>query len=51
MFGEKKKILGQSTYLLTSQIGTYPDWGLDEINDRQSKLANLAVKTWALDLT
>jgi hypothetical protein len=49
-FAEKKKVLGASAYKLTSQIAAYADWGLNEMNDRQVKLAELAVKTWTLDV-
>jgi hypothetical protein len=50
-FGDKKPILQQSTFVLTSQIADYGDWGLNEINDRQNKLADLAVKTWPLTVS
>jgi len=49
-FTDKKAVLQQSAFVLTSQIATYGDWGLNEINDRQNKLADLAVKTWPLSL-
>ncbi|MGC2423318.1 MAG: DUF262 domain-containing HNH endonuclease family protein [Nitrospirota bacterium] len=45
-FEEKKKVLKDSTFLLTSEVAVYPKWGSEQINDRQKKLAKLAVETW-----
>lgn len=45
---EKKAILKDSAFDLTSEIASYQKWGVKEINERQKKLAELAVKTWPL---
>jgi len=47
-FQEKKKHLKDSAFMLTSAVAKYPSWGSKEIKDRQSKLAKLAVETWAI---
>lgn len=49
-FADKKPILKASGYLLTSQIADKNSWGVNEINERQIKLAELAVKTWPLTI-
>jgi hypothetical protein len=48
-FAEKKKVYAKSGYDLTKQLAAYENWSLDEIKDRQIKLAALATKTWSLD--
>jgi hypothetical protein len=48
-FAEKKLIYAKSGYDLTKRVGSYEQWTLDEIRDRQAKLAKLATKTWTLD--
>jgi hypothetical protein len=45
-FAEKKQLLANSPYLLTSQIGDLEDWTPAAITERQKKLAELAVRTW-----
>lgn len=47
-FDEKKKVFKQSGYSITNQVADYKKWTLDEIHDRQSKMAKIAVKTWSL---
>jgi uncharacterized protein YjbK len=47
-FDEKKKVFKQSGYSITNQVADYKKWTLDEIRDRQSKMAKIAVKTWSL---
>lgn len=47
-FVRKKKFLATSEYSLTKNVSKYATWGTDQINDRQSKLAKLAVKAWPL---
>lgn len=46
----KKPILAASDFDLTKQSGEYPKWDTDQVNDRQVKLAELAIKTWPLTL-
>jgi hypothetical protein len=48
-FAKKKKVFEESGFLITRDITHYEEWGLDEINERQAKLAKLAVKTWPID--
>ena len=50
-FTEKKRVYAKSGYDLTKAVAGYDQWTLDEIRDRQSKLAKLAIKTWSLDLS
>jgi Protein of unknown function DUF262/Protein of unknown function (DUF1524) len=50
-FAEKKLVYAKSGYDLTKRVAGYDQWTSDEIRDRQAKLAKLAVKTWALDLS
>lgn len=47
-FADKKPFLSQSDFKLTQQVATYQDWGVIQIDDRQKKLATLAVNTWPL---
>jgi hypothetical protein len=48
LFPEKKEIFRQSGYFITQQVAEYDNWGLDEIQLRQVKMAKIAVKTWPL---
>jgi hypothetical protein len=45
-FAEKRRHFEQSIIRLTQDIAAYPKWGIDEINERQAKMARLAVSTW-----
>jgi len=47
-FSKKKIVYRDSTFKLTEMIAKSQKWGVEEINDRQKKLAELAVKTWPL---
>ena len=47
-FNYKKQFYKQSEYILTSEVGQYDNWTIDEISIRQAELAKLAVKTWPL---
>ncbi|HEV2223213.1 MAG TPA: DUF262 domain-containing HNH endonuclease family protein [Candidatus Acidoferrales bacterium] len=47
-FANKKPTLKESNFSLTSEVASYSIWGIKEINERQKKLAQLAVKTWPL---
>jgi hypothetical protein len=47
-FAAKKRELESSTYKLTEVVGKAAEWGTDEIEARQKKLAEIAVKTWPL---
>jgi hypothetical protein len=45
-FSEKKKILKDSTFLLTGEVAKESKWEAKQISDRQMRLAKLAVQTW-----
>ncbi len=47
-FAVKRPILGKEDLLLTKEIADCSDWRKDEIEKRQERLAELAVKTWPL---
>jgi uncharacterized protein with ParB-like and HNH nuclease domain len=47
-FKEKIKVYKRSSFLLTSQIAELEKWDIEEIENRQKLLAELAVKTWQL---
>ncbi len=48
-FEKKKKILLKSKYSINRNIENYTEWKLAEINSRQVKLAEIAVKTWRIE--
>ena len=50
LFAVKRPILKDSTYILTSEVSKYGTWGIKDINERQKKLAELAVKTWPITI-
>jgi len=45
-FSEKREALSTSPYYLTSMIGEKATWGPSDVEERQSELADEAVKTW-----
>jgi uncharacterized protein with ParB-like and HNH nuclease domain len=45
-FSAKKRFYKNSDYLLTSSLQKYDSWGIEEIEDRQKRLAELAVEAW-----
>ena len=45
-YGEKRRIMQKSPFVLTSQAAENKDWRPEEIEARQAKLANLAPKVW-----
>jgi hypothetical protein len=47
-FETKRAALKQSGYSITNEVGEYEKWGMDEIRERQAKMARIAVKTWTL---
>jgi hypothetical protein len=47
-FAEKKKVLASSDYQLTKEIASQVSWRPSEIEDRQQRLAALAVQAWPL---
>jgi hypothetical protein len=49
-FAKKKKVFEESGFEITREVIQYDNWGLNEINERQAKLAQLAVKAWPVDL-
>jgi hypothetical protein len=49
-FAEKREVLKASPYLLTKMVGEKTSWKLPDINERQKRLAKLAVETWPLEI-
>jgi hypothetical protein len=49
-FRDKKQYFKKSAFILTSEVARRSTWGVDEINDRQKKLAAIAVKTWPVSI-
>ncbi len=47
-FEEKRSAYENTAFEITRMIADYDTWGLDQINDRQQKLAAEAVNTWSL---
>ena len=47
-FGQKREILGSSDYQLTREVVLEEEWGPTEIEKRQDRLAELAIKAWPL---
>lgn len=47
-FAAKKEHYKASAFFLTKMVAKERKWGLEQIVDRQEKLAGLAVKTWPL---
>ena len=47
-FDDKKKAFEASDYHLTQEIATEHVWGPAEIENRQNRLSELAVKAWPL---
>jgi hypothetical protein len=49
-FEKKRPLLAASPFLLTKEVANYKNWGTAEIDDRQARLAKLAVKTWSMKI-
>ena len=47
-FDTKKTVYAATPYELTSMIAGFSEWGPEQIETRQSTLADLALKTWPL---
>lgn len=47
-FANKRTKYAESELWITKSISEKLDWNIDEINSRQSELADLAVQTWSL---
>jgi uncharacterized protein with ParB-like and HNH nuclease domain len=47
-FAEKKEFYSTSSFSLTRRIATKDKWGIEEINERQDAMANLALKAWKI---
>lgn len=45
-FSSKKSVLARSQLLLTNEAGQVPDWSPANIEARQAKLAQIAVRAW-----
>ncbi len=49
-FSKKKREYAKSSILITKQAAEYSAWTLAQINDRQKKMAKVAVRTWPIDI-
>jgi hypothetical protein len=49
-FQSKRIILENSPFLLTKEVAKFDRWGIAEIDERQIRLAKLAVKTWSTNI-
>ena len=47
-FKDKKEIYNKSEFKTTSMLGQYTNWEIDDIEKRQTYLADLAIKAWPL---
>jgi Protein of unknown function DUF262/Protein of unknown function (DUF1524) len=47
-FDDKKKFFHGSTLPITRQVLEYNGWSSEQVNDRQSKMAKLAIRTWPI---
>ncbi len=47
-FIKKRKFYTESDFLITKEIAAFDKWTIKEINDRQIKLAEIAVKCWSV---
>jgi hypothetical protein len=45
-FPEKRKVLKDSAFILTAEVGKESKWEGQQIKERQARLAKLAVQTW-----
>ena len=47
-FSDKRSVLQSAPYLLTQMVGKKLDWDVKDIEERQIKLAEIAVQTWPI---
>lgn len=47
-FADKRTIYAEASYELTKKVGEAEDWEPSSIDDRQTELADLAVKAWPI---
>jgi uncharacterized protein with ParB-like and HNH nuclease domain len=47
-FQEKKAVYAGSSILLTRQLAELPDWNLEQIDERQRTLGQMAEKVWSM---
>jgi hypothetical protein len=47
-FQEKRKVYQASPLKTTQRIAQFDDWGLEQIDQRQSEMAEAAVKIWPI---
>jgi hypothetical protein len=48
-FASKRKHYAESSFILTKEVAASRQWGPTEIDVRQKRLAEIAVKTWPTD--
>lgn len=49
-FNEKRPHLSKSEFVLTEKIGEKKEWDIDQIEERQEWMADLAVEAWDVDV-
>lgn len=49
-FSTKREVLSASSITLTREVGALQSWGVEEIQRRQARLADLAVAHWRYDI-
>lgn len=47
-FSEKRNLYRESSYRLTSDVGSKDEWTPETINERQALLAEIALRTWPI---
>jgi hypothetical protein len=48
-FEDKLPILRNSAFFLTKEVANFNSWNVKQIDERQERLAKLALKTWPID--
>lgn len=49
-FNEKKNFYTKSNYKLAKKISEYIDWNMENLTDYQTWLAEMAIKTWSVNI-
>jgi hypothetical protein len=49
-FSEKRKEYKDSTFLITNSVAKYTEWTSKQIDERQAKLAKIALQAWPIEL-
>jgi hypothetical protein len=49
-FSEKRKEYKESTFVITNSVARYSEWTPTQIDERQARLAKIALQAWPIDL-